>query len=303
MRSSFPTVRDARVFAFGIALSFVGAIAARYAIRGYRFTHPPRVVVTADESARARAALPGLEDITLHTEDGLSLRGWFSPGNRGAAVILVSGLGSNRAQLESDALVFGRHGYGVLTFDSRACGESDGNLVTWGDRERLDARAAVDYVRSRHDIDPRRIAILGHSVGASTVAMEASSDPRVGAVILYATWTSLEDEMKANMGRWGALSWGPLLLTMRAFGVRPRNVTPIEHVRDIAPRPLLMITGTADDDTPVSIMQRVFAAAGDPKDLWVVDGAGHGEYLATAPVEYERRVIAFLERAFPSSSP
>jgi dipeptidyl aminopeptidase/acylaminoacyl peptidase len=195
MRSSFPNLRDARVFAFGVALSFVVAIALRYAGRGYTFTHPPRVVVTAEESARAHAALPGLEDVTLHTEDGLDLRGWFSPGNRGAAVIFVSGNGSNRAQLESEALILGRHGYGVLTFDSRGAGTSDGNLSTWGDRERLDARAAVDYVLTRREIDPRRIALLGHSVGASTVVMEASSDPRVGAVIVYACWTSMENEL------------------------------------------------------------------------------------------------------------
>jgi hypothetical protein len=49
---------------------------------------------------------------------------------------------------------------------------------------------------------------------------------------------------------------------------------------------------------PVPIAQRLFDVARAPKDLWIVEGAGHGEYVAIAPAEYERRVIAFLERAF-----
>jgi fermentation-respiration switch protein FrsA (DUF1100 family) len=64
-----------------------------------------------------------------------------------------------------------------------------------------------------------------------------------------------------------------------------------------------MITGSVDDNTPVPVMQRLFAAAGDPKDLWIEEGAGHGDYVAVAPAEYEKRVIPFLERAFASSSP
>jgi fermentation-respiration switch protein FrsA (DUF1100 family) len=84
---------------------------------------------------------------------------------------------------------------------------------------------------------------------------------------------------------------------LRRNGVDLGNVRPIDHIGEIAPRPLLMITGTRDDDTPVAVMQRLFAAARAPKDLWIVEGAVHGNYLATAPAEYERRVITFLDRS------
>jgi fermentation-respiration switch protein FrsA (DUF1100 family) len=63
-----------------------------------------------------------------------------------------------------------------------------------------------------------------------------------------------------------------------------------------------MIAGTRDENTPLPVMQRLFAAAGHPKELWVVEGAVHGGYVATAPSEYESRVIGFLDRALPIDS-
>jgi alpha-beta hydrolase superfamily lysophospholipase len=281
-----------------LAALVLGAILARSTRRGLQLVHPTRSRVTAEEVTRARAEIPGLEDVTLHTADGLALRAWFSPGVRGAVVILVHGLFGNRMSLEPDARVFARHGYGVLLFDSRASGDSQGSVACWGDRDQLDARAAVDYALSRPEIDPSRVGMLGFSVGGSTVALESSQDSRVRAVILYATWTSLDREIRTNHRQFGPLSWGPILLVMRSVGIDPRHVTPLEHIAAISPRPLLMITGTADTDTPVSVMQQLFQRAGEPKDLWIVENAVHGGYRATAPAEYETRVISFLDRAF-----
>ena len=150
--------------------------------------------MTADAKASAFAKIPKLEDVTLRTADGMNLRAWFAPGERRAVVIFVHGGGGNRAQLLPEEIVLSQHGYGILAYDSRASGESDGDLVSWGDREQHDLIAAIDYAASRPEVDPGRIAVLGFSIGASTVAMTAARDPRPSAVILYATWTSLTDE-------------------------------------------------------------------------------------------------------------
>src|SRR5262245_60012802 len=104
----------------------VGAILARGARQGLRLVHPLRKRVTAEEVALARDEIPVLDDVTLHSADGLALRAWFSPGARRAAVIRVHGLLGNRMSLEPDARVLASHGYGVLLFDSRASGDSDG---------------------------------------------------------------------------------------------------------------------------------------------------------------------------------
>jgi pimeloyl-ACP methyl ester carboxylesterase len=201
--------------------------------------------------------------------------------------------------LEPDAAVFARHGHGVLLFDSRASGDSEGTVASWGDRDQLDARAAVDYVLTRPEVDPARVVMLGFSVGASTASLESAQDKRVRAVILYATWTALEKEMRRNHATMGPLSWEPVLMVMRWAGIDPRHVDPIDHIAEIAPRPLLMIAGTADSDTPLPIMREMYAHARDPKSLWIVEGSEHGGYRATAPAEYEKRVIEFMDRAIP----
>ena len=279
------------------AAAAVLAIAVRSFVRARGYVHMRRAVVSADAEATARGRLPGMQRVTLRTSDGLRLQGWFAPGAQRAAVILVHGGGANRMQLLDEACLFSRHGYGVLVYDSRANGESDGATVTWGDGEQRDVSAALDYVSARPDVDPGRIAVLGFSIGASSVAMATSGDSRARAVILYATWSSFEAEIKQKFRRYGPLSWWPALYAMRGAGIEPHNIRPLDALKRISPRPLLMIAGVLDDDTPVAIMQTLFATAGEPKELWVVPRAGHGGVFAAAPAEYETRVVGFLDHA------
>ncbi len=296
VRNAAPVAGRAAFAATALVVVGAAAIAVRSARNASKTVLPVRRSIPEEARAEAHGAVPDLEDITLRTSDGLRLKGWFSPGNRGAVVILVHGGGGDRRQLFPEARLLARHGYGFLAYDSRAEGESEGDLVSWGDAERRDVEAALDFIGNRKEIDPRRVAVLGFSIGASTAALVAASDSRIRVVVLYAIWTSLEDEMKRNRGKYGALSWAPALFALRHAGVDVDAVRPIDRIREIAPRPLLFVAGTQDDDTPVAIMERMFAAAGEPKELWIVPGAGHGTYLATAPSEYEARVITFLDR-------
>jgi dipeptidyl aminopeptidase/acylaminoacyl peptidase len=284
----------------GAALVVAGALGAATA-RGYRrgvaTTTPDRHPIPAAARAEAFQQVPDLRDATLHTSDGLALRGWFSPGRSGAAVVLVHGGGNDRTQMFPVGRILARHGYGFLVYDSRASGESDGDITTSGDRERRDVTAALDFVTTQPGVDPRRVALLGHSVGGTSVALVAASDPRVRAAILCPVWTSLEDETKYKSGRLGPLTWGSMLFAMRHTGIDVDTVRPIDHIGEVSPRALLFITGTADHDTPVATMRRMYDAAGEPKEMWIVDGSDHGKYLDTAPAEYEARVVAFLDRS------
>jgi dipeptidyl aminopeptidase/acylaminoacyl peptidase len=254
-----------------------------------------RHAIPAQVREEALRDVPDLREIAFQTSDGLTLRGWFTPGKRRAAVVLVHGGWGDRTQLLPEARIMVRHGYGFLTYDSRANGESDGDLNTLGDRERRDVVAALDVASAQPEIDPKRIALLGFSIGGSSAALVAAADPRVSAAILAPVWTSLEDETKSKAGRLGPLSWGIQLWVMRSAGVDVDAVRPIDHIHEIAPRPVLFITGTNDQDTPPPVMQRMFDAAGSPKSLWIVEGAEHGTYAKTAPAEYEKRVVAFLD--------
>ena len=272
--------------------AFIGLRNARQARLQMDFE---RVHVTPSMREEAVAALGPFEDVELVTSDGLRLRGWYVPAKRRAAVIFVTGGAANRMQPLPEARELVAHGFGVLLFDSRASGESEGSLTTWGETEQRDLVSALDFVSARSDVDPARIGVQGLSIGGSTVALTAAKDERARAVLLNATWTSLSEEIAYKFGKFGPFSAWPAQWVFRDAGIRFDAIRPIDHIAEISPRPLLIITGAVDEDTPVPVMERLFAAARAPKDMWVVSGAGHGGYAEAAPVEYPRRVRAFFE--------
>lgn len=278
-----------------LALAAVLAIAVRYESAARRQLSFERVRVTAAMRAEAVRALGPLDDVELHTRDGLLLRGWFAASHNRAAVILVHGGAANRTQLLPEATALERAGFGVLLYDSRASGESDGELTTWGDRERSDLAAAVDFVAARKDVDADKIGAQGLSIGGSTVALGAAADPRIHAVLLNATWTTLDDEIAHKYGKYGLLSITAAKLAFRRSGIDVDAVRPIDGIDRIAPRPLFIATGSADDDTPPIALERLLARAGAPKELWIVEGAGHGGYAEVSPEAYPKRVVAFFE--------
>ena len=111
------------------------------------------------------------EDVSLETSDGLDLEGWYVPSRNGAAVVVFPG--RNGPQRHARMLV--DHGYGVLLFDRRGEGGSEGepNAYGWGgDR---DVHAAVDFLQRRPDVEPDRIGGLGLSVGGE-VLLEAAAE-------------------------------------------------------------------------------------------------------------------------------
>lgn len=254
---------------------------------------PSRMHVTQAQANEARQRLPGLEDISFRTKDGLLLRGWFAPGHNRDAIVFVHGLWNNRAAFLAEAEELARHGHGVLLYDSRASGESEGRLATFGDRERLDIKGALDFLGTRADVNPGKVGLFGCSVGGSAVALVGAEDPRVQAVVLGPTWLSLDAELHADL-RWPKAS--AMSLLYRLAGVDVDAVRPVDMVHSIAPRPLLMISGSKDDDTPPRIMAALQAAA-PGAERWVVPGAGHCRYVDASPIEYVQHLDVFFDKA------
>ena len=278
----------------------IGAAAAlfvlHYAAFGWHQCHPPRAAITEADNARARATLPGFDAASFIAPDGVTLRGWFVAPKNGVVVILTHGLGGNRASLLPDAGVMVHHGYGVLLYDSRASGESGGELATWGALEALDVAAATRFVRARPGVS--RVALLGFSVGASAVTRAAANDPEVSAVVLYACWTTLREEVLYKAGHGLPLAAPAALLGFRVSGTDIDAIRPADDLPRIAPRPMLFISGGQDTDTPPEVMDRLFALASEPKRLWRLPEVGHGSYYQADPVAYERHVIEFLDGVF-----
>ena len=276
----------------------IGGLCVLEAIRSARavgkLLHPPRKSVTLPERTRDFAALT---EVSFITSDRLTLRGWYLPSRNHAAIVLTHGFGENRTQMLFEARLLAHHGYGVLLFDWRGHGQSDGDKVTWGDLERRDLIAALDFVTGRPDVDRHRIGAVGFSMGASVVVDVAGVDQRLAVLVIEGLDTSLEDELRwDDFCKWGPVSGLPAVWAMRRAGVDLDAVRPVDHLRVISPRPILLVNGDKNDIPPFMVKQ-LLQAAGEPIEYWVVKGAGHGEYARIAPDEYAHRLLRLFDQA------
>jgi len=113
-------------------------------------------------------------------------------------------------------------------------------------------------------------------------------------VILEAAPPDFEEYTRWGHRGWGVLSEYGAMLGLRASGMPLNEMRPVDVVRLISPRKLLIIGGNADTVIPEFMTQALYAAAGDGASLWIVPGARHGGYLHAAPAEYSIRVVDFF---------
>jgi fermentation-respiration switch protein FrsA (DUF1100 family) len=238
-----------------------------------------------------------VEDVELHTSDGLTLEGSYVPSDNGAAVIVAFG----RKGTQDPARMLARHGYGVLIFDRRGEGESDGdpNPYAWNDGEK-DLLAAIEFLKGRPDVEPGRIGGLGLSVGGETFLQAAAHSGDVKAVISEGATARSGGELRSVPGN----PIGPVIVnSMITAGIAVfSNASPPPHlidlVSDIAPRAMFVIYSpeiAAGEERRFNTAY--YRAAGEPKAIWGVAGAGHVGAQDARPREYEQRITRFFDRA------
>lgn len=275
---------------FGISIYLGAAVFETYrATRALRFPVP--------ESSARNSGLE-LEEITFPSRDGLRLSGWLSPTRNGAWVILTHGFNSNRLGVLPIARMLARNGYGVLMYDLRAHGRSQGSLSTWGWLETQDLSGALDYLRNRPGVDGRRIGAWGVSLGAQiTVRTAAESDGLQAVAVENPGAAVLKDHLfepgfsiskLLRYPYWWIVYGVHSLLT----GVsQPAGV--LDQVSHISPHALFLIaTGQQDGQR---LVHRLYATAGEPKSLWEIPEARHAGGASARPEEYERRLAAFFD--------
>jgi fermentation-respiration switch protein FrsA (DUF1100 family) len=235
------------------------------------------------------------ENVSFKDSAGLTLRGWWIPGTTQRTVIMVHGWTSSRREPMGRAGYLHAAGYNLLLFDLRGHGASDGNYTTIGWLEPDDVHAAVDYVRSRNS---GPIALLGYSMGASTVVEEAARDPRVSAVVEDSGFDTLANVFGVyfkNMTLLPPIPFDRLVVAIGQWDLHFKidAVRPVDEARQLR-TPLLAIIGTADRTVPPGEGLELFHAVPGPKQLLLIPGAGHvGGYDTNRPL-YERTVLAFL---------
>ncbi|MFN8374207.1 MAG: alpha/beta fold hydrolase [Anaerolineae bacterium] len=239
------------------------------------------------------------QTVSFSAEDGTLLSAWYIPPDaNGAALIYVHGIGGNRGALR-ELQLFARQGYGVLALDLRNCGDSAGSATSMGYFEALDVQAAYAFLAGQQGV--QRIAVYGVSMGGATAVRAMSQLPDAAALIIESSYASVLDVVGDGVRARTGLPAFPfaqiiLWLTGRESGA---DLFDVNSERDIAQIhvPVLIMHGTADDTVPVSHGQRLYAAANEPKQLWLVEGAGHGGLLYADPQGYAAQVLPFLAAA------
>ncbi len=236
------------------------------------------------------------EDARFTAADGTALHGWFFPAtdrtaSEGTVLHLHGNAGNLTAHFHHVAWL-PACGFNVLCFDYRGYGQSEGAMTRDGSIQ--DAHAALDWLLTRDDVDADRIAAFGQSLGGAVGIVLAAQRNEVRGVATdgaFDSYRRIADwHIRRNPLMWLAAWWVPMLMS--------DDHEPIDHVARIAPRPVFLMHGTADEVVDPTMATRLYDAAGEPKELWLAEGMDHYGAMQERPETAQARLLAFFRRCF-----
>lgn len=274
----------------------LGAIGVYWAIGSW-------LVSPANQTVRAAPARLNAQPITVPSRSGATLAAWLLvPENPVGAIVLLHGVRANRGDMIPRASLLWHSGYVVLVADLQSHGESTGDKITYGHLEAADAESCLLYLRSRYP--SLRIGGVGVSLGGAAFALSGDRG-HPDALVLEAVFPSIAEATDNRIAmRVGVLSRAltPLMLVQlkARLGVGPESLRPIDSISQVN-CPVLLLSGTADRHTTEAQTRALFAAAKDPKELWLVPGATHDDLYRFDPDGYAAHVVDFLDRNLAAS--
>lgn len=275
-----------------VKASGVGYLATAYAVSHWLTRRSPAKV---DWPSR----LGPMEPLKTRTSDGVPLKGWLvEPTNPRATVALFHGLRGNRLDSINRIKYLTASGYRCVAFDLRAHGESGGRWTSFGYHERRDVEAVCELIYSRWPNQP--CAVDGVSMGGAAVCF-AGARLRFDAVILESVYHDLHAAFDNRVGC-GFPSWfkhfrpGIEWLTERRFRVGMDKVSPVAHIANLAPRPILLLTGSEDPHAPPRDVQLLADRVPACGQFHVIPGAGHEDICEVGGKAYQALILSFLER-------
>ena len=236
------------------------------------------------------------EDAYFENPDGTRLHGWFLPAETDRAawgtVLHLHGNAANITGHYDFIRWMPGAGLNVLTFDYRGYGQSEGRVTREGTI--ADGAAAMDYLRSRGDVDQARIFVFGQSMGAAVaIVLTARRRDQVRALVAEGGFSGHREIVRHHVMH------RPLLFVLAwwfPFLVR-RGLDPIDFVGEISPVPVLFMHGTADRVVPVRMSRELHERAGAGRSLWLIDGMDHYEVWEEQAEEAQQRLIEFFRSA------
>ncbi len=290
-------------FAVFLALLYlVICFAAAYALT--RGSHIP--VTTSPTSIGAK-----YENVSfLSHEDGITLKGWLfaaASASSGRSVVMAHGWQQNRvngnytAGVAHDLIA---HGYSVLLFDERGCGESGGDSYTLGDKERYDVLGAYDFMKQR-GYTPAQMTMMGLSMGAAATIEATPQLTDIAAIVPDSSFAELRPVLEAQLPNHDYLpsffNWG-ILGAAGIFGDNP-DLRPVDVVRSLPHRAFLFFHGGSDTLVPLEQARELRTASANPEsDLVIVAGAAHTFAYHNQPVAYMDRLYKFIDQQITEKS-
>ena len=295
----------ATVVLWGLLL---GAVAWRWSTELIKSPEPD------EPSSPSQYGLPFTE-VLFPSLDGLILHGWFVPakdvapfslteedwaaGSKGTVVLGHGRFGSKDPDLKYVPWLHNA-GYNCLLFDFRGHGRSEGHYTSFGCHERKDLLGATDFLRGK---GIPKVGVLGFSLGGAVGISTAAECDDIAAVVADGAFVDLRRTLargarERGFPRWLVRPLGPFILWLagRRVGADLTEGEPLRHVHRITPRALFVIHGEDDPYISIDDAVRLYDRAGEPKELWIAEGAGHRRVDEVYPDEYRERVVGFFDR-------
>ena len=267
-------------------------------------THVPPTeladVTPADEGLEAR-------DVSFRTPDGVRLSGWYVPSRNGDAVVLLHDAGSTRTAVLDHAGVLADLGYGVLLYDARGHGRSEGRAMDFGWYGDDDVAGAVAFVRAQPDAATGRTFAVGVSMGGEQAVGALPAVPDLCAVVAEGATARTSADTGWRSDAYGVRGFVQEGLDHLTYGLTDilTSASSPRSLRSAAaaasPRRVLLIAAQREGDEPHAAE---FIAAGAPRSVtvWSAPGAAHGGALEARRAEWIQRVGGFLADA-PCAAP
>lgn len=240
------------------------------------------------------------EDVTfpsLHND--YQVNGWYVPHPEATTTIVVSpGYRGSRSDVLGLCALLWKAGHNVLVFEYYGHGTVVGMPVTLGYREINDFLGAVAYAKQR--APEARLGAVGYSMGAAVSIMGTARSPEIEVLVADSAFATHRRVVEFAVSRTLHLpfiifEWVTDLILLLRAGYRFNQVEPLRDIARIAPRPIMIIHGMKDTIVDPHDASLLYKAAGDPKELWLVQDVEHcGAYFFDRG-EYMRRVNKFFD--------
>lgn len=242
--------------------------------------------------------------VNIKSEDGLLLCGHYLPHEQktNKTVILVHGYTGKGKDMDSFAMFYYEElGFNILLPDCRGHGESEGNYIGFGWHDRIDILRWIDYIIERNGEDSQ-IVLHGISMGGGTVLMASGEDlpDNVRCIVSDCAYSSVKDILGFQMKRMYKLPKFPLiqvtsLISKLRAGYYISEASALEQVKK-SKTPILFIHGTEDKFVPTYMVYPLYESAHCEKELFLVEGAAHGNAYWTNTEGYKKHVINFVKK-------